>query len=214
MRKLTFLSALLLSLPALLAQPFSGSIEFKYATQNDTTTNVYQVKNKLVKLDQYSKKGKNIIEGSFLFDLEAKEIKFLNPKRKLWGKQKSETPQVISGQCVVTKGKNVKTVAGQKCQEYIVKNADENTVITYYISEGGGFTFFVPLIKLWNRKDKQSIYFGQIKGLPDGSMPMLSEERQLDNNKMLTKLEVVKINRTPPTDETFMIPKDYTKFDQ
>jgi hypothetical protein len=213
MRKYLALAGLMLSLPALFAQPFSGSIEFRYATQNDTTTNVYHVKNKQVKLDQYSKKGNNTIEGSFLFDLEAKEIKFLNPKRKLWGKQKSETPQLITGQCVVTKGKGSKTIAGQKCSEYTVKNTDENTLITYYITDAGNFNFFVPLIKLWNRKDKQSIYFSQIKGLPEGAMPMMSEERQLDNNKMLTKLEVIKINRTAPSDETFAIPKDFNKID-
>lgn len=212
MRAIIIYAAMLLGMPALLAQPFAGSIEFRYSTQNDTNINVYHVKNNLVKLDQYSKKGNNTIEGSFLFDLQAKEIRFLAPKRKLWGKQKSDTPQLISGQCVVTKGKNVKTIAGQKCTEYIVKNTDENTVITYYIAHDK-FNFFVPMLKLWNRKDKQAIYFGQIKDLPEGSMPMMSEERQLDNNRILTKLEVIKITRTPPTDDTFAIPKDYSKVD-
>jgi hypothetical protein len=212
MRTFITVATVLLGIPAILAQPFAGSIEFRYATQNDTNTNVYHVKNNLVKLDQYSKKGNNTIEGSFLFDLQAKEIKFLAPKRKLWGKQKSDTPQLINGQCVVTKGKNVKTIAGQKCNEYVVKNTDENTVVTYYITQDK-YNFFIPMLKLWNRKDKQAIYFGQIKGLPEGSMPMMSEERQLDNNRMLTKLEVVKITKTPPPDEVFAIPKDYSKVD-
>jgi hypothetical protein len=75
------------------AQNFSGNIEFKYATQKDTTMNIYMVKNKMVRLDQYGKKGN--VEGSFIFDIAANEVKFLNPKRKLWGNQKSETPQVI-----------------------------------------------------------------------------------------------------------------------
>jgi hypothetical protein len=211
MKNILLLGSLLLSLAGIRAQGFAGSIEFRYATQNDTTRNVYHVNNKLVKLDQYARKGNtNNVEGSFLFDLASGDIKFLNPKRKLWGRQKSETPQVITGQCVVTKGKNAKTIAGQKCTEYIVKNADENTIITYYITSDK-FNFFIPLIKLWNRKDKQSIYFGQIKGLPEGSMPMMSEERQLDNNKLLTKLEVVKITKTAPSAAIFEVPKDYSK---
>jgi hypothetical protein len=207
---LTFVTALF-SLSQIIAQGFSGNIEFKYATQKDTTVNVYMVKNKLVRLDQYGKKGN--VEGSFIFDLAANEVKFLNPKRKLWGKQKSETPQVIRGQCVVIKGTTPKTIANIKCNEYTVKNSEENTVITYWITEGK-YPFFAPLVKLWNRKDKQSIYFGQIKGLPEGSMPMLSEEKQLTDGKLLTKLEVTKIVNTPPEDSNFEIPEGYTKFDQ
>ncbi len=194
----------------LLAQTFSGNIDFSYATQKDTTHNVYLVKNKMVRLDQYGKKGN--VEGSFIFDLTANEVRFLNPKRKLWGVQKSETPQVIRGTCVVVKGGN-KTVAGTKCTEYSVKNSEENTVITYWIAESK-YPFFVPLVKLWNRKDKQSIYFGQIKGLPEGSMPLLSEERQLTDGKLLTRLEVVKMTNVAPDDASFKIPGDYTKFDQ
>lgn len=194
------------------AQGFNGTIEFKYATQKDTTNNVYSVKDKKIRLDQFSKRDKGI-EGSFLFDLVAKEVKFLNPKRKLWGYQRSETPQVVRGECVVTKTGSTKTVAGVKCNEYVVKNSTENTVVTYWIYEGK-FDFFSPLVKLWNRKDKQSVYFLQIKNLPEGAMPFLSEERQILDGKLLTKLEVVKFNNTPPADATLDVPAGYSKFDQ
>src|SRR6185436_10904159 len=110
MKKILIFISVFFSLSNVIAQGFNGNIDFKYSTQKDTTSNTYWVKDKLVKLDQYSKKGNNV-EGSFLFDLGANEIKFLNPKRKLWGKQKSETPQIIKGQCVVTKGSAVKKVA-------------------------------------------------------------------------------------------------------
>ena len=212
MKNFIIVLALVFAMKGAQAQGFNGNIDFRYSTQKDTTINVYWVKNKQVKLDQNSKKG-NTIEGSFLFDLGIGEIRFLNPKRKLWGKQKSETPQLIKGQCVVTKGASGKKIAGVKCTEYTVRNAEENTVITYWIAESN-YTFFVPLIKLWNRKDKQSIYFGQIKGLPEGSMPLMSEEKQISDGKALTKLEVIKINNTAPDDATFAIPAGYSKFDQ
>jgi hypothetical protein len=212
MKKFLFLTGIFFSLSRLIAQGFSGSIEFKYATQKDTTTNMYWVKDKVVKLDQYSKKG-NTIEGSFIFDLATAHIKFVNPKRKLWGEQKSETPQVIHGQCVVTQGSGSKTIAGIKCIEYTVKNTEENTVITYWIGDGK-FTFFAPLIKLWNRKDKQSIYFGQIKNLSEGSMPLMSEEKQMSDGKSLTRLEVVKVNKSIPDESSMAVPPNYTKFDQ
>jgi hypothetical protein len=212
MKKIISLLAFLFVLSVTKAQVFSGTIEFKYSTQKDTSTNVYMIKNKLVRLDQYGKKGN--VEGSFIFDLSANTVKFLNPKRKLWGTQKSETPQVIRGECIVIKGNVTKTISNIKCTEYTVKNAEENTVITYWIAEGNKYPFFGPLVKLWNRKDKQSIYYGQIKGIPEGSMPMLSEERQLTDGKMLTKLEVVKMTNTPPDDSNFIIPEGYSKFDK
>ncbi len=212
MKKIISTFVLLFVCTFLNAQAFSGTMEFKYATQKDTTTNVYMIKNKLVRLDQFGKKGN--VEGSFIFDLSENTVKFLNPKRKLWGTQKSETPQVIRGECIVIKGNASKTISNVKCKEYTVKNAEENTVITYWIAEGNKYTFFAPLVKLWNRKDKQSIYFGQIKGIPEGSMPMLSEERQLTDGKLLTKLEVVKIVNTPPEDSNFIIPEGYSRFDK
>lgn len=212
MKKVLLLVSVFFCITNVFAQGFNGSIDFKFATQKDTTANTYWIKDKLVKLDQYSKKGNNV-EGSFLFDLGASEIKFLNPKRKLWGKQRSETPQIIKGQCIVTKGSAVKKIAGIKCTEYTVKNTEENTQVTYWIAEEQ-FTFFIPLIKLWNRKDKQSIYFSQIKNLPAGAMPLMSEEKTLADGKLQTKLEVIKINSTAPSDATFEIPAGYTKFEQ
>ncbi len=195
-----------------IAQGFSGTIEFRYTTQKDTTVNLYSVKNDRIRLDQYNKRDKGV-EGSFLFDLSAKEVKFLNPKRKLWGYQKSETPQVVRGECVVTKGTGTKTIAGQKCVDYTVKNTTENTIITYWIADNK-FNFFKPLVKLWNRKDKQSIYFGQLKDIGEGAMPLLSEEKNLSDGRLLTRLEVIRITTTPPADAALEVPAGYSKFDQ
>lgn len=212
MKKLMATAAASLFYCLAFAQGFSGTIEFRYTTQKDTTVNMYSVKNDKVRLDQYNKRDKGI-EGSFLFDLTAKEVIFLNPKRKLWGYQKSETPQVIRGECTVTKGTASKTIAGQKCTDYVVKNTTENIMITYWISDNK-FNFFRPLVKLWNRKDKQSIYFGKLNEIGDGIMPLLSEEKQLSDGKLLTRLEVTRINSTPPADAALGVPATYSKFDQ
>jgi hypothetical protein len=212
MKKSLITFSLVFLIGSLKSQQFNGSIEFRYYTQKDTTTNIYLVKDQLVKLDQYGKKG-NSVEGGFIFDLKANEIKFVNPKRKLWGLQKSETPQIIRGQCIVTKAPSTKKILGLKCQEYIVRNTEENIVITYWIASEK-FEFFAPMIKLWNRKDKQSIYFGQITGLSKGSMPLMSEERQLSDGKLLTKLEATKIDPTMPSDENMRVPANYTRFEQ
>ena len=212
MKKILFALAVYFGVFQTTAQNFNGSIEFKYSTQKDTTTNIYLVKDKIIKLDQYGKKT-NAIEGSFIFDLNTNSIKFVNPKRKVWGEHKSETPPIVKGVCVFTKGTNTKSIQGVKCVEYTVKNTEENTSITYWVAENK-FSFFVPVIKLWNRKDKQSVYFNQIKDLPEGSMPLFSEEKQINDGKLITKLEVVKIGKKVPDDASLVVPPNYNKFDQ
>ncbi len=194
------------------AQSFGGSLEFKYYTQKDTTVNVYNVKDKNVKLEQFGKRS-GTVEGSFVFDLANNSIKFVNPKRKVWGDHKSETAPVIKGVCETKKTSNTKSIQGVKCTEYVVKNTEENTTISYWIASGK-YDFFIPLVKIWNRKDKQSIYFNQIKDLPAGSMPMLSEEKQISDGKFVTKLEVTKISKGNLDDSKLIVPVDYKKFEQ
>lgn len=195
-----------------IAQSFEGSMEFKMETSKDTTTNIYYIKGNDVKLDQIGKKSGKV-EGSFIFNTETKEIRFVNPVRKVWGEHKSETAPVIKGTCVATKGTNTKVIQGVKCTEYIVKNAEENTEITYWIASGK-YDFFIPVVKMWNRKDKQSIYFNQIKDLPKGSMPMLSEEKSLSNNTIISRLEISKINKGNIDASKLSVPADYNKFEQ
>lgn len=210
-KSLLFLAFLYTALTGF-SQGFGGSIEFKYYTQKDTNMNVYFVKEPLVKLEQYGKKRGDII-GSFIFDLKAHEIKWVNPKRKLWGFQKSETPQIIRGQCIVSKTGNIRKILGYRCYEYIVRNTEENLVISYWITTDK-FEFFTPLIQLWNRKDKQSIYFGQIKDLPKGSMPLLSEEKQISDGKVLTRLEATKIMASVLGDDAVAVPAGFSRLDQ
>jgi hypothetical protein len=212
MNKIKLLAAgLSLSVMAV-AQSYEGSIEFKMETTKDTTTNIYYVKGNDVKLDQIGRKSGKV-EGSFVFNLATNEIRFVNPVRKVWGEHKSETAPMIKGTCVSSKGTNTKMVQGQKCTEYIVKNTEENTQITYWIAPGK-YDFFMPLVKAWNRKDKQSIYFNQIKDLPKGSMPLLSEEKQISDGKLISKLEVSKMSKGGVDPSKLAIPADYKKFEQ
>ncbi len=211
MKKL-FLSITLFAFTTAAFAQFEGSIEFRMETKKDTTTNIYYVKGNNVKLDQIGKKSGKV-EGSFVFDLGGKSIKFVNPARKVWGDHKSETPPTVNGTCEVTKLKTTKMVAGKMCAQYTVKNATENTMITYWVASEK-YDFFVPLVKLWNRKDKQSIYFNQIKDLPKGSMPMLSIESSLDGKTNISKLEVIKLEKKSIDAGTVSVPSDYKKFEQ
>jgi hypothetical protein len=212
MNKIKLLVASLTLSVMAIAQSYEGSIEFRMETSKDTTTNIYYVKGHDVKLDQIGRKSGKV-EGSFVFNTETNEIKFVNPVRKVWGEHKSETAPVIKGTCISTKGTNTKMVQGQKCTEYVVKNVEENTQITYWIVSGK-YDFFAPIVKAWNRKDKQSIYFNQIKDLPKGSMPLLSEEKTISDGKLISKLEVSKMSKGGIDAAKLSIPADYKKFEQ
>lgn len=212
MKKLTLLAAGLTMSAMSFAQGFEGSVEFKMETNKDTTTNIYYVKGNNVKLDQIGRKSGKV-EGSFVFDLGGKKVQFVNPIRKIWGDHKTETNPVIKGTCESSKGTGTKTIQGQKCSEYIVKNTTENTQVTFWIAEGK-YDFFAPLVKLWNRKDKQSVYFNQIKNLPKGAMPLMSEEKTISDNKLVTKLEVSKINKSTIDASKISIPQEFKKFEQ
>lgn len=194
------------------AQSFEGTIEFKMSTSHDTTTNIYYVKGHDVKLDQIGKKSGKV-EGSFIFNTETNDIKYVSPVRKVWGQHVSETLPMVKGTCVSSKGTNTKMVQGQKCAEYIVKNTEENTQITYWIVSGK-YDFFAPIVKSWNRKDKQSIYFNLIKDLPKGSMPLLSEEKSISDGALVSKLEVTKMSKGNIDASKISVPADYKKFEQ
>jgi hypothetical protein len=211
MNKIKLLVASLTLSVMAVAQSYEGSIEFKMETSKDTTTNIYYVKGKDVKLDQIGRKSGKV-EGSFVFNTETGEIKFVNPVRKVWGEHKSETAPIIKGTCVSTKGTNTKMIQGQKCTEYIVKNTEENTVITYWMVSGK-YDFFMAIVKAWNRKDKQSIYFNQIKDLPKGSMPLMSEEKTISDGKTVSKLEVSKLTKGGIDASKLTIPADFKKFE-
>ena len=192
------------------AQSFEGVIEFKKSTTIDTTSYVYTVKNNMVRIDEIGSKSRKV-EGSFLVDLDAKTMKFLNHDRKLYGDQNTPSSPVIKGTCTVKKGQNVKNLSGYKCVEYIVTNNDEGTIVTYYIADGK-FSFFEKLLRQLNRKEKSAIYFLQIAEIKN-MFPMLSMQTDLAG-KEISKLEVTKITKKEVDPSLFEIPKGYNKFEK
>jgi hypothetical protein len=192
------------------AQSFEGLIEFKKASATDTTNFVYTIKGNMVRIDEIGTKSHKV-EGSFLVDLDAKTMKFLNHERKLYGDQNTPAAPVIQGTCTVKKGQNVKNLQGYKCVEYIVTNNTEGTQVTYYIADGK-FSFFEKLLRQLNRKEKSAIYFLQI-GDVKNMFPMLSVQTDL-TGKEVSKLEVTKITKKEVDPSLFEIPKGYNKFEK
>ena len=192
------------------AQPFSGVIEFKKSTSIDTTDYVYYILGNNVRIDEIGTHSHKV-EGSFLIDLDAKTMKGLNHDRKIYTDQPTPAAPAMKGTCTVTKGKTVKNLQGYKCSEYIVKNAEEGTTVTYYLADGR-FQFFEKLLRQLNRKEKSSIYYLQIQDVKN-MFPMLSVQTDA-TGKTTGKLEVTKITKQDVDPAKFEIPKGYNKFEK
>lgn len=192
------------------AQSFEGIIEFKKQTNTDTTNYVYYIKDNNIKIDELGSTSHKVA-GTFLIDLDAKTMRSLMHERKMYMDNNNPPAPVIKGQCVVKKGQNVKNLQGYKCQEYVVTNQEENTIITYWLADGK-FTFFEKMLRQLNRKDKSSVYFLQI---PDtkNMFPMLSIQTDL-TGKQSVKLEVTKITKKELDASMFEVPKGYNKFEK
>ena len=191
------------------AQSFEGVIEFRKQTTTDTINYVYYIKGDKVRIDEIGVKSKKV-EGSFIIDLKSSTMLSLSHDRKLYLEQASGTPAVMTGKADVKKTGNVKTLQGFKCNEYVVKNADEKIQVTYWMG-AGKFDFFFKLLKVLNRKDKSAIYIQQLTGV-DGMFPFLSSQMNLETGKEEIKMEVVKVQKKAVDATQFDVPKDYQKF--
>ncbi|HEY4798218.1 MAG TPA: DUF4412 domain-containing protein, partial [Bacteroidia bacterium] len=178
-------------------------------TTTDTVNYVYYVKGDKVRLDEIGSRSKKV-EGSFIIDLSNNKMVSLSHERKLYIEQAPGTPAAITGKPEVKKTGNVKTILGTKCNEYVVKNADEKTQVTYWMGSGK-YDFFFKLLKVLNRKDKSALYIQQLTGV-EGCFPFLSVETNLETNKEATKMEVTKVDKKNVDASKFEIPKDYQKF--
>lgn len=195
------------------ANSFEGSINFFQKTPNDTFYYTYYIKDKNVRVDIHENCGNCKEADSYLlFNLEKKTILALNPERKLYlqlplrpyKKSEDKSYQII-------KTNNKKLINGYTCYQWRVKNASQNTEITYWVTNDN-FTFFEEFLTLWNRSEKHAYFYLQI---PEsiGYFPMESVERTLLRDEKM-KLSVINLKKGKLDNSLFEIPKDYRSYDQ
>lgn len=195
----------------LLAQGFEGTIEFTRKTTIDTTKYAYHVKGDMVRIEEIGSNGQ--IAGIMIVNTKEKKSKSLSPERKLYMELESSNNKFITiDGSDVKKGKAHKTIAGYKCNEWIVSNKEQNTAITYYLAKDN-FDFFENLLIALNRKDKFATYYQQ---LPETSnaFPFLAIEKDLTSGKEKGRLEVTKVTKKTLDSKLFEIPADYKKFEK
>jgi len=190
------------------AQSFEGMVEFTKTTGPVVTHYKYFVKGDHIRIEEIGAKGD--IQGVMLVDTRDGTVKALSPERKLF----MDVPNLRLPKDVnvkVTKTEETQILLGYQCEKWNVHNAQEDRDIEYWVANDE-FDFFIPLLETLNRKDKQAVYFLEI---PDamGVFPMLGTETKSDGT-VVTKLEVINVERDENKTAIFEIPPNYNKFER
>ncbi len=192
---------------------FEGIIKFVQRTFSDTTYYTYYIKNHYVRLVINDRcDDTEIDDDAIIFDLDKKTIKALKPSLRIYKDidVKPYIPEKSDNFKIIKNEKNSKLIHGYLCEQWRVRNRKENTEITYWVTKGN-YTFFVDFLKLWNRKEKHSRYYLQLKD-SKGYFPIKSVERSAFRDVRM-ELEVVKIEPKKLEDTLFIIPDDYKNYD-
>ncbi len=171
---------------------FEGSIWFTQETATDTNEYAYTIYDKFLTLDILE--GYNV-ENFMLFDLEKSKIIAFNPSRKLFINVPSKQyVSNINTNFKIIKTKEEKIVEGYSCFKWIVRNVKEDIEIEYYVSDEMNFSFYIPLLKLWNRSEKHSLYFLRIPN-SEGFFPLLTIEKDIKKDSVKMKLYTTSIQK-------------------
>lgn len=187
---------------------FEGVIVFNKIKGKTTVKYKYYVKGDHVRIEELSDDG--TVDGIQLVDLATKKNVAISPGRMLY----MDVPNnraVATAKTTVEKTKTTKTLQGQECTKWLVKNPDQDRIITYWVAEDD-YNFYLPLLKTINRREKQSVYFLSVADAT-GFFPMLGEEKTTAG-LVISTLEVTQVTKKILKEELFKIPANYKKIQQ
>ena len=188
---------------------FEGEIIFEKNVGKIHVIYKYFVKGNDIRIEEVGEDG--TIDGIQLMDLETKKTYALSPERKLW----FETPNRRPAKTLdvdIKKTKETREILGKKCFEVIVTNKENDRKIIYWITKGD-YEFFIPMLETLNRKENQAMYYLEIEGM-ENHFPMLSTEYALSTGSVISTLKAESVEAKKIASETFVIPKDYGKFER
>ena len=193
---------------ASLAQ-FEGEIVFEKNVGKIHVTYKYFVNGKDIRIEEVGEDG--TIDGIQLMDLDAKKTYALSPERKLWFETPNRRP-AKSLDVEIKKTGETKEILGKKCFEVVVTNKTQDRKIVYWITKGD-YAFFIPMLETLNRKENQAMFYLEAEGM-ENHFPMLSTEHIISTGAVVSTLTAKKIESKTINPETFIIPKDYGKFER
>lgn len=209
-QKLTAICLFTLASAGVLAQGFEGSIFFTKSNMMDVAQYAYHVKGNKVRIDEMVE-GSDKLVATLLVNLESGDMYALSHERNLWMKRPSKDGDAKVSGAEVKKGSLERSIHGQSCVQYRVKNKGADREIMYWVTEGD-YAFFPKLLETLKRKDNFSAYYMAIDGL-DNKLPLLAEENTLLREKK-GFLQVDRIEKKKLDDAMFKIPENYEKVDR
>lgn len=188
---------------------FEGTMNLTRITTIDTTYYKYYVKDNKIRIDELNSET-NEVEGTMIVDIKEEKVYALSPQRKLFY-EVNLTPdkEVNKNDFEISKKKNKKTIAGYVCEQWIVKNKTDNTVISYWVVLEG-FEFFKKYMLVLPRKEKIRTYFLQIDDII-GVIPFMTVERSM-LREFVSSLEITSVDKKSLDDSYFKVPNDYQEF--
>ncbi len=189
---------------------FEGVIKFDKKKGTEVIKYIYYIKGKDIRIDEFGTDG-TTIKGIMLIDTEKGIVTALSPDRKLYMDASNNKPAVKVNP-KLTKTTNKKKIKGMDCTEWIASSDEEETVISYWVIDEAKYSFFEPLLRTLNRKDRLSKYWLELTDIKN-KFTMVGIEKAKDGTER-TKLEVTELTEKKLEDSTFDIPKDYAKFEK
>jgi len=185
---------------------FEGVIDFR-KIKTDTIAYKYFVRGNKVRIEEFGQDGS--LKGIMLVDLDKGTVVALNTERKLY-MDVTNTRNPNDFTPVISKTNNEQEILGYKCREWIVTDKVSGTKTSYWVG-GDNFDFFKPLLSVLNRKDNLPVFFLKIPG-NEHVFPFIGIDSAVDG-KVRIKLETLKVEPQHLRASLFVIPKDYTKFE-
>ena len=187
---------------------FNGKIHFKQTKGSTQMSFNYFVKGENVRIEELNEQGK--VVGIQLINTKEKDLLVVSPERKLYLEAKKRRSPV-NFDVEVVKTQKKKTILDYDCFEVVAINKQQDRKIVYWVTQDN-FSFFYPLLEVLNKKEKQSLYFRKIKGMED-CWPIRSTEYVISTGKPIAKQTTIAIENKTLDNSLFVIPKDYSKFE-
>ena len=187
---------------------FEGSLQIRRTSLYDTTYITYKIKDSNIKIEEFDSHSRYL--SNYIVNLGENKVYAVDPINKYYKpiETRDYIPKPIQDFEII-KSENFRYINGYRCNQWRIKNREENTEITYWVTQGN-FSFYPDCLRALNSIDKIFNYYLQI---PDtgGFLPMLTVERTLLRDEK-GRVEILRITqKSIPTSE-FKIPENYRLF--
>ncbi|HPD96428.1 MAG: DUF4412 domain-containing protein [Bacteroidales bacterium] len=183
---------------------FEGKIKLVKESIYDTLVLNLLVKGDWIRMDEFNSNGE--LNQSFLINLKNEKIYALSFAKKQYAELEQTSTSLTTSNLEVIKSPNSKEINGTVCNQWRVKDKNNNTVVTYWMSRQH-FDFFPILVDVLS---KSQTPLSILSTLPNSSNIFPMEVVSRTNlRKFMESIRVVKIENKSLPKQDFIIPKNF-----